>query len=557
MKPDFQRAALLLLLLSTLNPQLSTARAQGTAFTYEGRFNTNSVPYTGSAEFQFTLWDAASDGNAVATNNPVVLIANVANGLFTATLDFGSAPFNGQPRFLQIDARTTIGAFTTLTPRQPLTPTPYALRALTLSSNGLAAGTYTSAVTFNNAGNSFAGTFTGAASGEGGGLTGLNASQLTSGTVADARLSTNVARRGTVWGLFGNDFGQARGEFLGSIDDQPLDFKVNNQRALRIEYASGSSGPSPNIVGGYFGNVVSNGSVGAVIVGGGSSNSPNRVGNDFATVVGGRGNTASGSSSTAMGFNSVASGAYSTAIGFDSVASGDLSTAMGYHARALHAGSFVWADSHFTPFASTADDQFCIRASGGVRLSDDTGLYFGSATRQMINLYGGTYGIGVQSDTTYFRSAERFSWFRNGFPNDAENDPGFGGSVLMSLTGGGLTVNGTVVSSSDRNVKAGFAPVDPQAILAKVIALPIQRWHFTNDASTPHVGPVAQDFHAAFHVGADNKHIATVDADGVALAAIQGLNRKLEQKLEQKQTEITELKQRFEALEKIVNEKLR
>ena len=70
---------------------------------------------------------------------------------------------------------------------------------------------------------------------------------------------------------------------------------------------------------------------------------------------------------------------------------------------------------------------------------------------------------------------------------------------------------------------------------------------------------MAQDFKAAFNLGADDKHIATVDADGVALAAIQGLNQKLTDELKQKGTEITELKQnnksleeRLEALERII-----
>ena len=73
-----------------------------------------------------------------------------------------------------------------------------------------------------------------------------------------------------------------------------------------------------------------------------------------------------------------------------------------------------------------------------------------------------------------------------------------------------------------------------------------------NVTATPHMGPMAQDFHAAFGLGTDDKHIATVDADGVALAAIQGLNQKLTDELKQKGTEITELKQRLDALEKIV-----
>ena len=61
-------------------------------------------------------------------------------------------------------------------------------------------------------------------------------------------------------------------------------------------------------------------------------------------------------------------------------------------------------------------------------------------------------------------------------------------------------------------------------MLAKVSALPLQSWHYTNAPGTRHVGPMAQDFQAAFGLGADDKSIATVDADGVALAAIQGLD---------------------------------
>jgi hypothetical protein len=93
-----------------------------------------------------------------------------------------------------------------------------------------------------------------------------------------------------------------------------------------------------------------------------------------------------------------------------------------------------------------------------------------------------------------------------------------------------LHVVGTVTATafnppSDRNLKENFVPVSPREVLEKVAALPITRWNFKGDAATPHVGPMAQDFHAAFSLGTDERHIATVDADGVALAAIQGLNQ--------------------------------
>jgi hypothetical protein len=88
-------------------------------------------------------------------------------------------------------------------------------------------------------------------------------------------------------------------------------------------------------------------------------------------------------------------------------------------------------------------------------------------------------------------------------------------------------------------------------LLDKVAAMPISHWNFKGDTATPHLGPMAQDFHAAFGLGTDDKHIATVDADGVALAAIQGLN----QKLDETRAENAELKQRLEKLEQLISEK--
>ena len=77
--------------------------------------------------------------------------------------------------------------------------------------------------------------------------------------------------------------------------------------------------------------------------------------------------------------------------------------------------------------------------------------------------------------------------------------------------------------------------------------MPISYWNFKTDPATRHVGPMAQDFYAAFNVGPDDKHIATVDEGGVALAAIQGLNQKLEDTLKEKEARIS-------ALEKEVGE---
>ena len=91
----------------------------------------------------------------------------------------------------------------------------------------------------------------------------------------------------------------------------------------------------------------------------------------------------------------------------------------------------------------------------------------------------------------------------------------------------GVTVSaggGSWASVSDRDAKANFAAVDTREVLAKVAAMPVTTWKYkSQDEEIRHIGPVAQDFYAAFGVGEDETHITTVDADGVALAAIQGL----------------------------------
>src|SRR4029079_13845755 len=86
-------------------------------------------------------------------------------------------------------------------------------------------------------------------------------------------------------------------------------------------------------------------------------------------------------------------------------------------------------------------------------------------------------------------------------------------------------------SLSDRNAKANITAVDGQAVLAKLASIPVAVWNYkTQDASIKHIGPMAQDFAAAFGVGEDNVSINTVDADGVSLAAIQGLYTAVQQK---------------------------
>src|SRR5205823_2778461 len=143
---------------------------------YQGRLNQNGAPANGFYDFRFR---AATDplgnnyvGGTVLTNG-----VPVANGLFTVAIDVGNV-FNGANIFLETSVRTNGGSsYTTLVPLQPMTPTPYAVAAQNLNGtvgSAQLAGTYSSAVNFNNAGNSFAGTF----AGNGGSLSNVNAAAL-------------------------------------------------------------------------------------------------------------------------------------------------------------------------------------------------------------------------------------------------------------------------------------------------------------------------------------------------------------------------------------------
>jgi trimeric autotransporter adhesin len=106
-------------------------------------------------------------------------------------------------------------------------------------------------------------------------------------------------------------------------------------------------------------------------------------------------------------------------------------------------------------------------------------------------------------------------------------------------------------NSSDRNAKQNFAPVSSAEILEKVVQLPISEWSYKEDASTRHLGPMGQDFYSIFNIGTDEKHIAPIDEGGVALAAIQGLNQKVDDKearLEKQAAEINHLRQQNDSL---------
>jgi hypothetical protein len=127
------------------------------------------------------------------------------------------------------------------------------------------------------------------------------------------------------------------------------------------------------------------------------------------------------------------------------------------------------------------------------------------------------------------------------------NRGGSGVNEMIVNSGGNVTIAGTLTQNSDRTTKTDISPVDPQTVLAKVVDLPISTWRKIGDSST-HLGPMSQDFAAAFGLGEDDRHIAPIDLAGVSLAAIKALQGEIAAK----DAEIADLKQRLESLEAAV-----
>jgi len=330
MKKTLQGAALLLLLLATVDLLSSTAQAQGTAFTYQGRLNTSGAPANGSYDVQFTLYTANAAGSVFAgpVTNPAVA---VTNGLFTTTVDFGAGVFLGSSNWLQIAVSTNLmNNFFTLSPRQQLTPVPYAVTAANLSgsiapssiSGTIPLAQLPAVLLTNNATavtlvGTFVGNFGGSFNGNGAGLTGLNASALASGTVPLALLPVT-----NFWQVGGNTgTSSTNGNYLGTTDNQPLELRVNGQRAIRLEPNSVVPS-SPNVIGGSSVNFVADGVFGSTIGGGGQNTATNSVTGNFGTVSGGAVNTA--------GFEGVVGGgAFNTAASFATVSGGRQNAALG------------------------------------------------------------------------------------------------------------------------------------------------------------------------------------------------------------------------------------
>lgn len=594
MRATFRTTAVLVMIMGLgWAGQAAAGGVISNQISYQGQLKNAGSPFSGSVSMTVSLWDEPAGGNQIGNDwtQPV----DVQDGLFQVDPIFGlmSVTWDG-PRFLQIEVD---GA--TLSPRQLITAAPVALYAMSsadgspwgVSSGNLffvtgnvGIGTSTMPERLNVTGNialtgwlghslpagtplpfvvsdqtamryvsgsdspnilgghlqnqisagssgnviagggqtgdiqSVTGSFNAIGSGRGnvidadlsvigGGLQNLISSGVTQSTIAGGFGNGVFSNYGTVGGGWSNavfaDYGTVAGGQTNIVWQNAANSFVGGGNDNWI-LQSGAALPQYSAIGAGTGNRVNSG---RSFIGAGEDNlaNGNRAfvsagdGNEAtggnAVVVGGSGNVASELNTFVGGGSSnQASGSQAAVVGgSENIAQGQRSFAGGRRAQALHNGAFVWADSTTTTVQSTATNQFTAQASGGVRFFTNSALTTG---------------------------------------------------VQVAANGGSWS------SLSDRHSKQDFSDVDVRDILDRVVDMPIMTWRYQGqDQSTLHLGPVAQDFYAAFGLGGDELRIATIDADGVALAAIKGLHAELsdrDRRIEVLERELASLRDRTE-----------
>jgi hypothetical protein len=366
---------------------------------------------------------------------------------------------------------------------------------------------------------------------------------------------------------------------------------------------------SPNIIGGYSGNTVGMATIGATISGGGDSSGENQALGNFSNIGGGKSNNASFSFATVSGgFNNTASG-YGATVGGgqDNTASGYYSTvpggrdnsaimtmtlAAGYKAKANHQGAFVWADYINADFASTGNNQFLIRANGGVGingasfvtttnalqvdkgnimvrgtnnfagLNDQAILYLGDTNQYIKSVFGsglriGTYGV---VDAIALQELSGNVGIGTTSPADKLTVVGDARVGTSGTNGCVKRFDGTAIAgscSSDARLKKNIEPfaamLDPVSQLRPVHyswrAEEFPQYGF--GANTPSYGLIAQEVERVLPelVGQDEHGFKTVNYSELPLVMLQAMK----ELRAEKDAQIADLQARLAALEQNAN----
>jgi hypothetical protein len=255
---------------------------------------------------------------------------------------------------------------------------------------------------------------------------------------------------------------------------------------------------------------------------------------------------ASGAGSTAVGVTAFASGGNSTALGVDAAASGDNNTALGVAAFALSPHSNATALGYRAQVEQS--NAMVLGSIPGVNEPFGSNEYvdvgIGTTTPGAplhVERANGTARVqvtetqpgpsmpfqGVAQGLVRFELNDEAAgkrWrFTNAGTKFAINQVGVAGTEFQVFETGDVLITGSLTQNSDVNAKQDIVPVDRHDVLAKIARLPIAEWSYKDTPEQRHVGPMAQDFHAAFGLGRNNKGISTLDSSGVALAGIQAL----------------------------------
>jgi hypothetical protein len=340
----------------------------------------------------------------------------------------------------------------------------------------------------------------------------LNAAITSHATVAGGRENEASNFFASICGGYANT-ANARDTFIGGGSR-------NSASGARSTIGGGiqnqATAPDTAIVGGAYNSAADD----YAFVGGGTRNDAtgfasvitggagNIAINDQSTIAGGLANYVDGLYGTiGGGYANLVSGNYGTIPGgFENNVSGEFSFAAGRRAviSAEHSGTFIFADASGMEFPSTSENEFAVRATGGIRFITSVN----------------------------------------------ENGESISGVHLPAGSGSWATL-------SDQSAKSGFKSVNQNEILSLVVNLPITTWYYrSQNESIEHIGPSSQDFYAAFGFGEDGQTISMVDADGVSFAAIQGLHeiiRDQEKRIQEQDNRLMEIETQLEDMGRMVS----
>jgi hypothetical protein len=556
------------LLALTLLSVTNSLRAQGTAFTYQGQLQNDGSAANGFFDFRFTLYP-----NSTGTGTPVGSTITqkdigVTNGLFNTSLGFG-AVFTGNQVWLAIDVRSNgVGTYTALTPLQELTPAPYAVFANTASN---LSGTVSTSQLADSSITVTAGTgLSGGGTVALGGSITLNAtgsagSGVVSVTGNSDITATTVSRAVTL------------GDTATSADTPNLIVKRDGTGSFSADNLTlggaltlPATTVSPDII--YFGTQL-------LLYGDNYGNfftGPN-AGN--ATMAG-----SGGTNNTAIGFKALldnTTGVANTAVGYKALST----NTTGSDNTANGAGTLY---SNTTGYDNTANGSLALlfNTTGQMNTANGMGaLYYNdSGSNNTASGFGALYynTSGSENVANGFAALYQCTTGGNNIALGLFAGAGFTGNESTNIDIGNIGIagdNGIIRIGADQTVcyiagtvyaagydlydekmlRENFEPVDFQAVLAKVASLPVSHWNYKRDGKgVDHIGPMAQDFQAAFQL---SKHISVMDEGGVALAAIKGLNQKVEerdqslhQQLKERDAEIQNLKRQNDSLAERLND---